>query len=58
MQLSRKHTIFHEALSTSKHELVEYGSGTTFYVIETSVCAQIRSVLSLGVRALCESHHK
>ena len=52
MQLSRKHTIFHEALSTSKHELVEYGSGTTFYIIETSACAQILSVLSLGLRAL------
>ena len=58
MQLSRKHTFFHEALSTSKHELVEYGSGTTFYVIETSACAQIRSVLSLGVSCDGSSHHK
>ena len=34
------------------------GPGTTFYVIETSACAQIRSVLSLGVSCDGSSHHK
>ena len=58
LQLSRDMITFDAALPTSKLEAVEYDLGSTCCAIETSVCAQMRTNIPLGVLALPESHHK
>ena len=58
LQLSRDMITFDAALPTSKLEAVEPDSGSTCCAIETSVCAQMRTNIPLGVLALPESHHK
>ena len=46
------------ALSTPKLEAVEYDLEPTCCAIETSACAQMRTIIPLGVLALPEDHHK
>ena len=46
---------FDAALPTSKLEAVEPDSGSTCCAIETSVCAQMRTNIPLGVLALPET---